>query len=142
MALDLVERIKGGFTENLNLKLLSFAFALVLYALVHGSQDAQRSVLVDLVVLLPPESANRVLSNSLPPQVRLTLRGPRAQLDELHSDDIGTLQVDVHSDTERRITLDPAMVHVPPGVRVEQIDPPALNLVWEDQIVRDVPIQV
>jgi len=50
MALDLVERIKGGFTENLNLKLLSFAFALVLYALVHGSQDAQRSVLVDLVV--------------------------------------------------------------------------------------------
>jgi hypothetical protein len=142
MALDLVERIKGGFTENLNLKLLSFAFALVLYALVHGSQDAQRSVLVDLVVLLPPESANRVLSNQLPPQVRLTLRGPRAALDELHADDIGNLQVDVHSGNEKRITLNPEMAHVPPGVHVEQIDPPAIDLLWEDQISREVPVQV
>jgi hypothetical protein len=142
MAIDLVERVKGSLTENLNLKLLSFAFALVLYSLVHGSQDAQRSVLVDLVVVLPPESANRVLSNQLPPQVRLTLRGPRAALDELHADDIGNLQVDVHSGNERRISLDPAMVHVPPGVRVEQIDPPAIDLVWEDQIVREVPVQV
>jgi hypothetical protein len=142
MALDLLERIKGGFTENLNLKLLSFAFALVLYALVHGSQDAQRSVLVDLVVLLPPESANRVLSNQLPPQVRLTLRGPRAALDELHADDIGNLQVDVHSGNEKRITLNPEMAHVPPGVHVEQIDPPAIDLFWEDQISREVPVQV
>src|ERR1700688_1980067 len=112
MALDIVERIKSSFTENLNLKVLSFAFALVLYSLVHSSQDAQRSVLVDLVVLLPPESANRVLSNQLPPQVRLTLRGQRAALDDLHADDIGNLQVDVHSGNEKRITLGTQMVHV------------------------------
>ena len=30
------ERIRAALTENLNLKLLSFAFALVLYSLVHG----------------------------------------------------------------------------------------------------------
>lgn len=142
MALEVLGRLRVSLMENLNLKLFSLGIALVLYSLVHGSQDAQRSMLVDLVVLLPSETGNRILANQLPPQVRLTLRGPRAQLDELHSDDIGTLQVDVHSDTERRITLDPATVHVPPGVRVEQIDPPALSLVWEEQIVRDVPIQV
>ncbi len=142
MAIEVLRRARVSLMENLNLKLFSLGIALVLYSLVHGSQDAQRSLLVDLVVLLPPETGNRILANQLPPQVRLTLRGPRAQLDELHADDIGTLQVDVHSDTERRITLDPAMVHVPPGVRVEQIDPPALYLAWEEQIVRDVPIQV
>jgi hypothetical protein len=142
MALELTERIRASLTENLNLKLLSFACALLLYSLVHSSQDAQRSVLVDLVVVLPPETANRVLANQLPPQVRLTLRGPRAALDDLHPDDIGNLQVDVHSGNQKRITLEDSMVHVPPGVHVEQIDPPALNLVWEDEIVRDVPIQV
>ncbi len=142
MAIEVLRRARVSLMENLHLKLFSLGIALVLYSLVHGSQDAQRSLLVDLVVLLPPETGNRILANQLPPQVRLTLRGPRAQLDELHADDIGTLQVDVHSDTERRITLDPAMVHVPPGVRVEQIDPPALYLAWEEQIVRDVPIQV
>jgi hypothetical protein len=142
MALDLVERVKAGLTENLNLKLLSFAFALVLYALVHGSQDAQRSVLVDLVVTLPPESANRVVSNQYPTQARLTLRGQRSALDELHADDIGNIQVDVHSGNEKRITLTPDMVHVPPGMHVEQIDPPAFDLFWEDQISREVPVQV
>ena len=147
MAEILVENVWKEFgqqvvLENLNLKLLSFAFALILYSLVHGSQDAQRSVQVDLVVVLPPESANRVLSNQLPPQVRLTLRGPRAALDELHADDIGNLQVDVHSGSEKRLTLEPAMVHVPPGVHVEQIDPPSIDLLWEDQIVREVPVQV
>ncbi len=142
MNVDLAQRVRRSFTEDLNLKLVSLAFALLIYSLVHSSQDAQRSVLVDLVVLLPSESANRVLSNQLPPQVRLTLRGPRALLDDLHADDIGNLQVDVTSGEEKRVELDPAMAHVPPGVHVEQIDPPALNLVWEDQIVRDVPIQV
>ena len=144
MAIDIVERIKTSLTENLNLKLLSFAFALILYSLVHGSQDAQRSVQVDLVVVLPPESANRVLSNQLPPLQVLgeSARAVRAALDELHADDIGNLQVDVHSGSEKRLTLEPAMVHVPPGVHVEQIDPPSIDLLWEDQIVREVPVQV
>jgi hypothetical protein len=138
----LSDRLRGVITENLNLKLLSFAFALVLYSLVHGSQDAQRSVAVDLVVLLPSDSANRVLVSSLPPRVRLTLRGSRAALDDLHADDIGNLQLDVHSGIERHVALTPQMVHVPTGVTVEAVDPPSLDLAWEDEIVRDLPVQV
>jgi YbbR domain-containing protein len=141
-ASDMADRLRGFFTENLNLKLLALGFALVLYSLVHGSQDAQRSMSVNLVMLLPPASANRVLVNQLPPQVRVTLRGPRAVLDDLRAEDIGNIQVDVHTGQAKRITLEPTMVHVPPGVRVEQIDPPALDLEWEEQVVRDVPVQV
>jgi YbbR domain-containing protein len=141
--MDLGERARAIFVENLNLKVISFAFALVLYSLVHGTtQDAQRSLVVDLVVLLPPASANRVLTSPIPPSVRLTLRGSRSALDDLHADDIGNLQVDIHNGSERRVKLDPGMVPVPPGVHVEQIDPPWLDLTWEDQVVRDVPIQV
>jgi len=139
---ELGERIKGTFTENLNLKFLSFALALVLYSLFHGSQDAQRTIGVNLVVLMPPDSANKVLMSPMPPSVRLTLRGSRAALDDLRSDDVGNLQVDVHQGTEKRVVLDPSLVHVPPNVRVEQIDPPTVDLTWEDQVVRDVPIQV
>jgi hypothetical protein len=142
MALDLGERIRALFTENLNLKLLSFAFALVLYSLVHDSQDAQRPVEVGVVVRLPPDASNRMLVSQSASKVRLTLRGSRAALEELHVDDIGNLQVDARSGSEKRVALDPQMVHVPPGVRVEQIDPPTIDLVWEDQVVRDVPVEV
>jgi hypothetical protein len=142
MALDLGERIRALFTENLNLKVLSFAFALVLYSLVHDAQDAQRPIEVGVVMRLPPEASNRLLVGQSASKVRLTLRGSRAALDDLHVDDIGTLQLDARNGTEKRITLDSAMVHLPPGVRVEQFDPPAIDLQWEDQIVRDVPVEV
>lgn len=135
-------RLRAAFSENLGLKALSFLIALFLYSLFHGAQDAQRSLLVDLVVLMPPDSANRMLVSTLPPQVRVTLRGSRAALDELRSDDVGNIQVDVRNGSESRVTFDGRMLHVPPSVQVEQFDPPAIDLVWEDNVVRDVPIQV
>ena len=59
-------RLRSAFTENINLKLLSIGFTLVLYSLVHGAQDAQRVVSSDLVLLLPPSDSNRVLVSHLP----------------------------------------------------------------------------
>jgi len=139
----LSDTIRSAFTENINLKLLSIGFTLVLYSLVHGSQDAQRIVSVDLVLLLPPSDANRVLVSQIPPQVRVTLRGPRTTLDELHADDIGNLQVDLHAGQDSHVTFDKSSIHVPTGVTVDQIDPPGIdNLQWDDVITRDVPVQV
>ena len=135
-------RLRAAFTTNIKLKLFSAAVALILYSLAHGSQDAQRTMSVDLVVVLPPDTASRMLVSPLPPQVRVTLRGSRGTLDELHSDDVGNLQLDAHTGQERRALLDRSMVHVPPGVRVDQIDPPAIDFMWDDLIVRDVPVQV
>jgi hypothetical protein len=143
MALDFAERARSLFTENLNLKLLSFAFALVLYSLVHDAQDAQRVVDVGVTIRVPPDSANRTLVSQSTTRVRVTLRGSRALLDDIHTDDLGTLQVDAHSGTEKEIALNAEMLHaLQPGVRVEEIDPPVLALQWEDEIVRDVPIEV
>src|SRR5438270_7124496 len=106
MAVDLSDRVRAAFTENLNLKILSFAFALVLYSLVHDAQDAQRPIEVGVVMRLPPEASNRLLVGQSASKVRLTLRGSRAALDDLHVDDIGTLQLDARNGTEKRITLD------------------------------------
>lgn len=142
MASELGEKLRAAFTENLNLKLLSLGFALVLYALVHGAQDAQRSMSVSLVVLLPPDAEAKVLVSQLPSHARLTLRGPRSVLDDLRAEDLGNLQVDLRTGTDRRVFLDPGTVPVPAGVRVEQIDPPFMDLTWEEQVLRDLPVQV
>ncbi len=142
MASDLGYRLRGMLTENLNLKLLSLAFALLLYSFVHGSQDAQRSLLFSVVALTPPDNANRELVTPIPPQIRVTVRGPRTVLDDVHADDMGNVQIDLRGGNETRVTFEPAMIPVPPGLKVEQIDPPAIDLVWEDRIVRDVPVEV
>lgn len=140
--MEVAAAVRAALTENLYLKFLSFALAVLLYSSSHGTQDAQRSVSVNMVIVMPQDSGNRVLVSPVPETVRLTLRGPRAALDELRADDVGNIQVVLRSSAERRVSLDQAMVHVPPNVRVEQIDPPSIDLTWEDVVVRDLPVQV
>jgi hypothetical protein len=142
MALELVYRLRSALTENLNLKVLSFASALVLYALVHGSQDAQRSLLLSVVALTPREPAPRELVTAIPAQIRVTVRGPRSTLDDLRVDDLGSVSVDLRSGNEEQIAFDPSMIPVPPGVKVEHIDPPVVDLTWEDRVVAEIPVEV
>jgi hypothetical protein len=141
MALDVAYPIRSLLVENLNLKLFSLAFALALYSLVHGSQEAQRSMLLSVVALTPPDNANRDLVSPIPAEVRVTVRGARSTLDDLHADDI-QVQLDLRTGSEARKTFTPDMIPVPPGITVQQIDPPEIDLKWEDRIVRDVPVEV
>lgn len=138
--MDVALRLRNLVFENLNLKLISVVFALLLYSLVHGSQEAQRSMRFNVVALLPP-TPNRVLMTRLPEKISATVRGPKASLDDVNADDI-TIQVDLRAGTEARVTFEPSMIPVPPGLKVEQIDPPAVELSWEDVVARDVPVQV
>lgn len=140
--MNLSKFLWGALTENVGLKLISFGAALLVYSTVHGAQDAQRTVVVDIVGQPPPSTANRVLTSPLPARARVIIRGPKNRIDELHSDDLGTLQVDMREAADTRVELTPQLVHVPPGMTVEQIDPPWIDLVWEERITRDVPVQV
>jgi len=137
----LLARVLAALRENVALKLLSFAFALGLYTFVHGSEDAQRTLPVDVVATPPPANAHRVLITPLPPLVRVTVRGPRTLLDEMKAEDLGTFPLDLRSGKIDRIEFDPELVHVPPGVRADQIDPPSISLRWEDEIIREIPVQ-
>ncbi|MET0594101.1 MAG: CdaR family protein [Polyangiaceae bacterium] len=137
----LLNRIWEATVENLGLKVLSFAFALGIYAFVHGSEEAQRVLPVDVVASPPPASARRVLLTPLPSVVRVTVRGPRTLLDEMKADDLGAFQPDLRSGKVDHVEFDSSVIHLPPGVRVEQIDPPALALRWEDEVIREIQVQ-
>lgn len=128
--------------RDFGLKFVSLVAALIAYSLVHGAQDAQRTFSIDLVALTPPDRAKRVLTSPLPPRVRVTAHGPKNVLDDLHSDDLGTIQVDLRGGADTRVVLASSMVHLPTGVNVEQIDPPWIDLVWEDRVERDLPVQL
>jgi YbbR domain-containing protein len=134
--------LKPLFTQNIGLKLFSFACAFVIYAFVHSTQEAQRNVPVDLVALLPPETAHRILVTPLPPTVRVTLHGPRTLLDGLHPEDLGSFQIDLRSGRSGRVPLEPSMLSVPPGTMISLIDPMSIDVVWDDRIEREIPIQV
>ena len=111
------ERIKALITENLNLKLLSFAFALVLYSLVHGGQDARGSISVDLEANLPGETADKVLVSSIPRDVRIFVRGSTQTIDNLRGGSVHII-LDLQKSPEH-VVFTQAMVRLPEGLRVE-----------------------
>src|SRR5258708_9583890 len=135
MAVDLGYRIRALLTDNLTLKLVSLAVALFLYSLVHASQEAQRSLLVSLVALTPSEAANRELVTPIPAQIRVTVRGPRSALDDLHSDDI-PVHLHLRAGDATRVTFEPALIPGPPGLQAEQNHPPPIHLNCADPLVR------
>ena len=61
MALDVGYRVRSIVTENFNLKAVSLGCALLLYSLVHGSQEAQRSLMLNVVAFTPVDAQNREL---------------------------------------------------------------------------------
>jgi YbbR-like protein len=134
--------VKPLFSHNKGLKLFSLACAIALYAFVHGAQDAQRIMAVDLVVLLPPASENRTLTTDLPTSIRVSLHGPRSLVGELRASDLGNLQLDLRSGRSGRIPLEPGMLRVPGGVIIDSIDPAALDISWDDILERPIQLQV
>lgn len=136
------DQIRAAIFENLALKILSLCCAMALFAFTHGSETAQRAFSVSVLSILPPNAAKRQLISQLPTEVRITLRGPRTQLDDLHSDDIGALQLDLRSGKDAKIDLDEKMFHVPAGLTVEQITPTSIEVKWDDVISKAVPVQI
>ncbi len=124
MALDVGYRVRSIVTENFNLKILSLGLALLLYSLVHGSQEAQRLLMLNVVTFTPGDAQNRELVTPIPAQIRVTVRGPRTTLDDLHADDVGSVHVDLRGGNETRWTFDSTTIPVPPGLQI-RADRPA-----------------
>lgn len=136
------EALRSALLDNLGLKLLSITFALCLYAFIHGAENAQRTLMLSVVSILPPDSSNRQLMTQVPNEVAVTVRGPRTQLDDLRAENLGTLRLDLRNGTVTRYDLESSMFHVPAGLVVEQIYPSTIEFRWDDVVVRAIPVHV
>ncbi len=134
--------LKESVTENLGLKALSMVFALGLFAFVYGQQDEQlRTVPVPVVLRPPAEGAERELMTQIPASIHVTLRGPARALDRVIQEGLSPIEIDLRHGYREQITFDEAMFQLPPDTRITIIDPPGIDLDWEDIVTRQLPIQ-
>jgi YbbR domain-containing protein len=132
MAMVSVERAHWTriITNNLGLKLLALALSVMLFSLVHSDVDAQRSMFIDVVALLPAPSADRMLVSELPTQVKVTLRGSRSRLSDLSRDDFSPIQLDLREGASGNYYFRPSDVDVDGGLHVIAIEPASVPLSW------------
>ncbi len=133
--------LRALLTENVGLKAISLVVAVLLFTVVRGAEDAQRSVLVDVVAVLPPPHEPRILTSDLPAKVRLTLRGSRSLLNSVRTDDLGPIQIDLSETRASVFYFEAEQFSVPAGVEVTQVSPDALALTWAERTQRVLPVE-
>jgi YbbR domain-containing protein len=134
------ESAASGLLANAGLKATALGIAVLLYAIVHGTQDAQQTFSVPLVATLP--RTEMVLSDPLPAAIQVSLRGPRSKLRDLRAEGIAPLTLMLPAADATRFEVDGSQLDLPAGVRVERIEPSELSLKWEKPVARVVPVRV
>ena len=134
--------LRAALTENLGLKTLSLAFALGLFFYQKGQQDQQqRTVPVGVVMRLPPESAKRELMTPIPAAIHVTLRGSTRAIDQLIQAGVAPVEIDLRDGLRDSVTFENGMFSLPPEVEITIIDPPSIDLEWQDVVTRQIPLQ-
>lgn len=133
--------VRKAFTANLGLKAVAFCAALILVAYQRSQDDERtRTVAFNVDAQLPPASRNRELMTTIPPSIRVTVQGSTRSLEELSSSS-NSLELDLRNGTVQYVRFTPDRFQLPPGTRIKAIEPPGLELEWQDVIKRHVPIQ-
>ena len=131
-----------ALTSNLSLKLLSLFVAFGLVAYTRGQLDeTQRTIPVPVILRLPPESANRELMTQVPANIHVTLQGTTRAIDQLIQTGIPPVELDLRDGRRDTILFEEDMFSLPADVEVKIIDPPSLDLEWQDVISRTIPVQ-
>ena len=134
--------LREAFTENVGLKALAMAFALGLFAFLQGQTDEQqRTIPVPVVMRLPPESAERELMTPIPPNIHVTLRGPARAIDRQIQPGVVPIEIDLRDGHRESISFEAKAFSFPPEIAITIIDPPSIELEWEDVVTRQLPLQ-
>ena len=134
--------LQEAFTQNLGMKAGALGIAILMFSLVHGAEDMQGTVYVDVLVQPPDDSKEMMLISEIPDRVRVTLRGSRSRINAIRSENIPPVEVRPRSVEETQYYFAEDEVKLPAGVAVSQIAPSSIELMWTKRITRTLPIEV
>ncbi|GAC1569824.1 MAG: hypothetical protein NVS3B20_23170 [Polyangiales bacterium] len=131
-------RFLAGLVENWSLKVISLVVALALYVVLHSGGDQQRTIDVEVNLMMPPGDASKILLTTVPSRVRLTVRGPRTLVEDLAP--VDSIDIDFTSEPST-IRFDVLNFKLPPGVHKIAVTPPYLPLRWDSRMTKRVKVE-
>ena len=128
-------------TENWTLKLISLAFALILWMFIMGERHLEVGYTVPLELQNKPKEL--VIANQVPSLIDVRISGPRTLLMKVSPSDI-SITVDL-SDLKPGLTSFKRLeerLNLPSGLRVTRVSPSFVDLRLERRQEKSVPIKV
>jgi len=125
--------------RHIGLKVLSVAFAVILWLVVSGDEIVERGIRVPLEFQQFPSGLE--MMGEPPAVVDVRVRGASSTLSRLGAGDI-VAQLDIRSARvgRRLYQMTPEQVRVPFGVQVVQVTPPTVPLAFELSASKQVPV--
>jgi len=125
--------------RHLGLKVLSLMLAVLLWFMVAGQKDAERSLRIPLEFQNIPEQLE--LTEEPPSFVDVRLRGPSGSLGQVRAGDIvAVLDLASARPGRRLFHLTPEQVSAPAGLRVIHVLPSTIGLTFETSSSKTVPV--
>jgi YbbR domain-containing protein len=137
----LLNFLRDAFTQNVALKSISLTFAVGLFAFLHGQQDIQQRTIPVDVVTLPPEDGASVLMTQIPPNIHVTLRASSRAIDTLIRTGVSPIEIDLRGPQKKKVEFTEEMFSLPQDLEVIIIDPPSIELEWQNVVSREIPLQ-
>jgi len=125
--------------RHLGLKVLSLGLAVLLWFLIAGQKEAERSLRIPLEFQNIPERLE--LIDPPPSSVDVRVRGPSGSLGQVRAGDIvAVLDLSTARVGRRLFHLMPEDVSAPSGLRVVQVLPATVALTFEPSATKTVPV--
>jgi YbbR domain-containing protein len=140
--LDGLQAVRFFFTENLGLKAGALGVAILMFSLVHGAEDMERNVYIDVVVQPPPDAQDLILVTDIPDRVRVRLKGSRARLNAIRQENLPPADIELKTVEEPRYYFEKEAFDLPAGVTVVGVVPPSLAFKWVPQATRELPVEL
>lgn len=133
--------LKQALTENLGLKAMALVFSLGLFGYIHAQEDVMERTVPVSVISVPPVGGDRELMSRIPPSIHITLRASARSIAELLQKGIAPVEVDLRQGYPESVEFSRDMFLLPRDAELVLVDPPRLDLEWEDIVTRQVPLE-
>jgi YbbR domain-containing protein len=136
----LPQRVGASLTRDVGLKIISLIFAVSIWAWVQGKQVVEERTRARVSYSWP---ADLVPATVVPKTVVVTVRGPQGLLHQVDRSDLG-IAIDLGESTKGPASVDfsdQPFSGLPAGLTVVQVSPPAMDIVMDRPLEREVPIR-
>ncbi|MEM7136128.1 MAG: CdaR family protein [Myxococcota bacterium] len=140
--LDGLQAIRFFFTDNLGLKAGALGIAILMFSLVHGAEDMERNVYVDVVVQPPADAQDMILVTDIPDRVRVRLKGSRARLNAIRQETLPPVDLKLKSVEDPRYYFEKEAFDLPTGVTVLAVVPPSIAFKFVPKATRELPVEL
>lgn len=125
--------------RNVGLKALSAGLALLLWLVIAGEENVERTLTVPLELSQFPQTLELV--GEPPTHVDVRLRGPSGSISRMSATDVvAALDLGGASPGRRLYQLTPDQVRVPFGVQAIQVTPATIAMVFDRSVTREVEV--